>query len=45
MVNKKTGKEDAQIKLVDKTPNYVIDEIDSVVFVNEKNRLISAYKF
>lgn len=45
MVNKKTGKEDAQIKLIDKTPNYVIDEIDSVVFVNEKNYLISAHKF
>lgn len=45
MVNKKTGTSDAQIKLLDKTPNYLIDEVDNVVFVNEKNHLISSYKF
>ncbi|AXT19273.1 hypothetical protein D7030_13375 [Flavobacteriaceae bacterium AU392] len=45
MVNKKTGAPDAQIKLLDKTPNYLIDEIDNVVFINEKNHLISSYKF
>ena len=45
MVNKKTGKIDKEISLLDKTPNYLIDEIDSVVFINEKNQLISAHKF
>ena len=45
MMNKKTGKADKEISLLDKTPNYLIDEIDSVVFTNEKNQLISAHKF
>ncbi len=45
MVNKATGGLDAQIQLLDKTPNYLIDEVDNVVFLNEKNHLISAYKF
>lgn len=45
MINKKTGKIDTQIELLDKTPNYVIDEVDNVVFINEKNHLISSYKF
>ncbi len=44
MLNKNTGKVDKSIKLVDKTPNYFIDEIDSRVFLNEKNHLISCYK-
>ncbi|MBQ4821982.1 PQQ-binding-like beta-propeller repeat protein [Aquimarina sp. MMG016] len=45
MVNKKTGTNDTQIELLDKTPNYLIDEIDNVVFINEKNHLISSHKF
>lgn len=45
MLNKKTGKADVEIKLIDKTPNYLIDEIDNVVFVNENNHLVTAYKF
>ncbi|WP_299902654.1 PQQ-binding-like beta-propeller repeat protein [uncultured Aquimarina sp.] len=45
MINKKTGAKDAQIELLDKTPNYLIDEIDNVVFVNEKNHLITSHKF
>ncbi|MBU2949419.1 PQQ-binding-like beta-propeller repeat protein [Tamlana agarivorans] len=45
MVNKKTGSVDAEIELMDKTPNYFIDSIDGVVFTNEKNYLITAYKF
>lgn len=44
-VNKATGNADVQIELMDKTPDYVIDEVDNVVIVNEKNHLISAYKF
>ncbi|QKX06309.1 PQQ-like beta-propeller repeat protein [Aquimarina sp. TRL1] len=45
MINKKTGAIDTQIELLDKTPNYFIDEIDNVVFINEKNHLISAHQF
>ncbi|MDY8135349.1 PQQ-binding-like beta-propeller repeat protein [Aquimarina sp. 2201CG5-10] len=45
MINKKSGAIDTQIELLDKTPNYLIDEIDSVIFVNEKNHLISSHKF
>ncbi len=45
MINKKTGATDKQIDLLDKTPNYLIDEIDDVIFINEKNHLISSYKF
>ena len=44
-INKKTGNIDLEIKLLDKTPNYVIDVVDNVVFTNEKNHLISAHKF
>lgn len=45
MINKATGETDKKIELLDKTPNYFIDEVDNVVFVNEKNHIISAYKF
>lgn len=45
MVDKASGEITKKIDLKDKTPNYLIDEIDSVVFLNEKNHLISAYKF
>ena len=44
-VDKKTGAITTQIDLLDKTPNYVIDKVDNKVFINEKNHLISAYKF
>ncbi len=44
-INKKTGKAEFSIDLMDKTPNYVIDVVDNVVFLNEKNHLISAHKF
>ncbi|GAA3520348.1 hypothetical protein GCM10022393_38230 [Aquimarina addita] len=45
MINKKTGAIDKQIELLDKTPNYLIDEIDTITFINEKNHIISAHKF
>lgn len=45
MINKKTGKVNKEIDLLDKTPNYVIDIVDRMVFTNEKNHLISAHKF
>lgn len=45
MVNKRTGKIEKEIDLLDKTPNYLIDEIDNRVFVNENNQLISCYEF
>ncbi|WP_281990781.1 hypothetical protein [Aquimarina aggregata] len=45
MINKTSGAIDKQIDLLDKTPNYLIDEIDNVIFINEKNHLISSYKF
>jgi len=41
MLNKASGEIDKQIELFDKTPNYVVDEIDNRVFLNEKNRLVS----
>lgn len=45
MINKQTGSTEKEIDLLDKTPNYFIDEIDSRVFVNENNQLISCYEF
>ena len=44
MINKNTGEVDKQIELMDKTPNYLIDEIDDRVFLNEKNHLITGYQ-
>ncbi|WP_262885093.1 hypothetical protein [Labilibaculum euxinus] len=44
-MNKVTGEVDVQIELMDKTPDYVIDEVENVVLVNENNHLISSYKF
>ncbi|WP_417799344.1 hypothetical protein [Tenacibaculum sp.] len=44
-VDKKTGTIDKEIDLLDKTPNYVIDKVDNMVFINENNTLISAHKF
>ena len=43
-VNKKTGETDLQIELMDKTPNYLIDEVDNVIVINEKNHLITSYQ-
>lgn len=43
-VNKKTGETDLQIELMDKTPNYLIDEVDNVIVVNEENHLIRSYQ-
>lgn len=45
ILNKRTGEVEKKIELKDKTPNYVVDEIDNRVFVNEKNRLVSCYQF
>ena len=45
MINKRTGTVDKKIDLLDKTPNYLIDQVDNRVFVNEKNHLISCYEF
>ncbi len=45
MINKATGEIEKEIDLMDKTPNYEIDVVDNKVFVNEKNHLISCYKF
>jgi len=42
-VNKETGKITHQIQLVDKTPNYVVDEIDSRVFVCEQGKVLTCY--
>ena len=43
MINKDTGATDKKISLIDKTPNYIADEIDNRVFVNESNHLITCY--
>ena len=43
MVNKDTGKVDKRINIVDITPLYVVDEIDTRVFIVEKNKTITCY--
>ena len=43
-LNKATGTVDQQIQLMDKTPDYILNNIDSRVFLNEKNRVISCYQ-
>lgn len=43
-LNKSTGEIEKEIKLLDKTPDYVLDTIDERVFLNEKNHLISAHQ-
>ena len=45
MVNKATGKIEKEIGLLDKTPNYLVDDIDNRVFINENNELLSCYGF
>lgn len=43
-VDKKSGNVDYKVELLDKTPSYLIDDIDNVIVINEKSHLISAYK-
>jgi len=43
MVNKDTGKEDKKINVVDTTPQYVVDEVDTRVFICEKSKTITCY--
>lgn len=45
MIDKASGEIIKKIELLDKTPNYIIDDIDSRVFINEKNKIISAIQF
>ncbi len=44
-LDKESGKLLFKIPLEDKTPSYVTDQIDNRVFLNQKNRLVSAYQF
>jgi len=44
VLNKNTGAIDKKIELMDKTPNYIIDEVDKRVFLNEKNHMISCHQ-
>lgn len=43
MVNKDTGKVDKKIELTDTTPHYVVDDIETRVFVCERNKTITCY--
>jgi hypothetical protein len=43
MVNKDTGKVDKKINIIDITPIYVVDEIDTRVFISERNKTITCY--
>ena len=43
-LNKLTGKIDHKIPLTDKTPDYILDNIDTRVFLNEKNKVITCYQ-
>ncbi len=43
MVNKDTGKVDKTINILDATPLYVVDEIDTRVFICEHNKTITCY--
>ncbi|PCI31626.1 MAG: hypothetical protein COB60_11190 [Flavobacteriaceae bacterium] len=45
MIDKGTGKIEKEVDLLDKTPNYLVDDVDNRVFINQKNQLISCYKF
>lgn len=44
MLDKKSGNIEKKIELMDKTPDYLIDDVDKRIFVNEKNHLISSYQ-
>ena len=43
MINKDTGKVDKTINIIDTTPVYVVDEIDTRVFICERNKTITCY--
>ena len=43
-LSKNTGDIEMEIELYDKTPDYLIDEVDDRVFLNEKNHLITSYQ-
>jgi len=43
-VNKATGAIDMKIALTDKTPQYVVDEVDNRIFLGEKNKTITCYQ-
>jgi hypothetical protein len=45
MVNKGTGKIEKTIDVMDKTPNYLVDDVDSRVFINQNNELLTSYQF
>lgn len=44
-INKSSGEIEQKIELDDKTPNYIVDDIDQRVFINQNNHFISAYSF
>ncbi len=44
MLNKSTGEVEKKIKLDDKIPDYVVDEIDQRVFINSKNQVVTGYQ-
>lgn len=43
-IDKSSGQIKNTIELTDKTPNYVVDEFDNRVFINERNHLISCHQ-
>jgi outer membrane protein assembly factor BamB len=43
MIDKNTGEVIKRIELVEKNPNYVVDVVDNVIFVTEKDKLVRAY--
>lgn len=45
MVNKATGKIEKTIDVLDKTPNYLVDDVDGRVFINQNNELLTSYQF
>lgn len=45
MIEKATGQIEKSIDLLDKTPDYFIDNVDGRAFINENNGLITAYQF
>lgn len=44
MIDKSSGEVIKKIELVEKNPGYVIDVVDNVIFLTEKDQLIRAYK-
>ena len=43
MVNEDTGKVDKTINSSDTAPVYVVDEMDTKVFICERNKTITSY--